>query len=598
MWYRPKALRRSSQQLGRGSHFLHCVLNVSMVDECTESNQVLFLGLTLISTSGYVDPHSNNLRRLASINLEDSENKRAVANLVYQGGCTEVAAQQGLWCLVSRAKASAPKSHSATCPRLGLHHWPPTRQAPGAAPCSAPRCGPDTSAQCRGQYRRPAPVPPTRYVRQGPRRGAACQAARQCQRQCRAPKAVPVSAPDASSAAPGNMLEKRILMRRTLVLHEPKWPCAVFRYGPCVLALCRQRVSEKCMSDGSSNNREVYEYGGSDAEYSSDSDGESTQDVNSKDGSTQNVRGDPQGIDGFAIIDIRSSIKTAERLKRFLHPFSMDPSNLRFKEVSSGLYSRIEFAKNQPTTNRSYKNLLRKVDTYLSREALFGEGPSGTSTTHISGSSSHVSDSSLAQLPSIDTSAQTLKGSSSSISVFVSPELSYFAKCSTKILSPETINEMEAISSDMQASLLTTLGAKAAMAQLRSEVIDLRREVMEQRVTISEFEERARRSDADSKLKEDTIQNLQNSLSKSESRIKELESDIIESEETNKKKIKDLEDTMIQLEEKSAKALQELKSLKSSTNETIETKVEVPSEGAGIGDTPARGIDGVEDPAT
>ncbi|KAF3448147.1 hypothetical protein FNV43_RR08858 [Rhamnella rubrinervis] len=112
-------------------------------------------------------------------------------------------------------------------------------------------------------------------------------------------------------------------------------------------------------------------------------------------------------------------------------------SNLRFKEVSSRLYSRIEFAKNQPTANRSYKNLLRKVDTYFSREALFGEGekrgndgsegsqskeskssglslppltpsslpsesltptgPSSTFTTHISSFSSHVSDSSPAQ---------------------------------------------------------------------------------------------------------------------------------------------------------------------------------------------------------
>ncbi|KAF3433795.1 hypothetical protein FNV43_RR24898 [Rhamnella rubrinervis] len=563
-------------------------------------------------------------------------------------------------------------------------------------------------------------------------------------------------------------------MRRTLVLHEPKWPCTVFWYAPCVLALLMPLA---CMSDGSSSNKEVYEYGGSDAEYSSDSD----------------------GIDGFAIIDNMSSIKIAEQLKRFLHLFSMDPSvtfrvadrdddtsrpkareavfltaffdyglrlpllpvfreilhkwglaprqltpnswrslvccyilwkelgmsltaeefmymyhlkkdpkrsNLRFKEVSSGLYSRIEFAKNQPTINRSYKNLLRKVDTYFSREALFGEGnlthptmtmegmkkklsemrksgvgekrvndgsegsqskkskslglslppltpsslpsgsltptgPSGTSKTHIIGSSLHVSDSSPAQVPdpstgsgysigppsgssfgsptrlsgscssippaqllSTDTLAQTLEGSSSSISMSVPLELSYFAKCSTKILSPAAINEMEAISSDVQASLLTTLGVK--------------------RVTISELEERARCSDVDSKLKEDTIQKLQDNLSKSESRIKELESDVIESEETNKKKIKDLENTMIQLEEKNAKALQELKSLKFSTDKTIETEVaqqlnaclsqiehrypaldlswvyevEVLLGGTGTGDTHAGGIDGVEDPAT
>ncbi|KAF3445158.1 hypothetical protein FNV43_RR14851 [Rhamnella rubrinervis] len=216
--------------------------------------------------------------------------------------------------------------------------------------------------------------------------------------------------------------------------------------------------------------------------------------------------------------------------------------------------------------------------------------------------------------------------------LFIPPELSYFAKCSTKILSPAAINEMETISSDVQASLLATLGVKmgylalrqqATMAQLRSEVIDLRRGVMDQRVTISELEEKARRLDADSKLKEDTIQKLQDGLSRSETRIKELESDVIESEETNKKKIKDLEETMVQLEEKSAKALQELNSLKSSTDETIETEVtqqlnaclsqiehrypnldlswvyevEAPSGGTGTGDTSVGGIDGAEDPA-
>ncbi|KAF3436643.1 hypothetical protein FNV43_RR19389 [Rhamnella rubrinervis] len=41
----------------------------------------------------------------------------------------------------------------------------------------------------------------------------------------------------------------------------------------------------------------------------------------------------------------------------------------------------------------------------------------------------------------------------------------------------------------------------------------------------------------------------------------------------NKKKVKELEDTMVQLEEKSANAIKKLESLKSSTDETIETKV-------------------------
>ncbi|KAF3457350.1 hypothetical protein FNV43_RR02007 [Rhamnella rubrinervis] len=142
--------------------------------------------------------------------------------------------------------------------------------------------------------------------------------------------------------------------------------------------------------------------------------------------------------------------------------------------------------------------------------------PSGTSTSHIS-----------------DIPVQTLEGSSSSTSMSIPPKLSYFAKCSTKILSLAAINKMEIISSDEQA-LLTTLGVKkymalrqqATMAQLRSEVIDLRRGVMDQRVTISELKEKGRRTDVENRLKEDTLQKLQDSLSKSNARIKELEAKI------------------------------------------------------------------------
>ncbi|KAF3434821.1 hypothetical protein FNV43_RR21908 [Rhamnella rubrinervis] len=247
----------------------------------------------------------------------------------------------------------------------------------------------------------------------------------------------------------------------------------------------------------------------------------------------------------------------------------------------------------------------------LPSRSLTPTGSSSTPTPYISGSSRlPVSGYSYSVRPPSDASAQTLEGSSSSISVSVPPELSYFAKCSTKILSPAAINEMETISSDVQASLLTTLGVKmgylalrqqATMAQLRLEVIDLRRGVMDQRVTISELEEKARCLDADSKLKEDTIQKLQDSLSKSETRIKELESGVIESEETNKKKIKDLEETMVQLEEKSVKALQELNSLNQIEHRYPDLdlswvyEVEAPS--GGTGDTPAGGIDGAEDPA-
>ncbi|KAF3448148.1 hypothetical protein FNV43_RR08859 [Rhamnella rubrinervis] len=77
------------------------------------------------------------------------------------------------------------------------------------------------------------------------------------------------------------------------------------------------------MSDDSSTDREVYEYGGSDVEYSDDTD-EPSQDVNSEDDSIQNIRDDPQGVERFAITDIRSFVKTTKRLRRLLLPFGMD----------------------------------------------------------------------------------------------------------------------------------------------------------------------------------------------------------------------------------------------------------------------------------
>ncbi|KAF3452062.1 hypothetical protein FNV43_RR08158 [Rhamnella rubrinervis] len=349
------------------------------------------------------------------------------------------------------------------------------------------------------------------------------------------------------------------------------------------------------------------------------SDGEPSQDANSEDGSAQNIMEDTQGIEGFAITDIRSSIKTTDRLRRLLLPFGIDPnvtfrvpdrdddpsrpkageavfhiaffeyglrlpllpvfreilhrwglapgqltpnswrslvccyilwkelgmtltakefmymyhlkkdpkrgrfrssgwyyassrkgkrhcgdhnsnkaegwkSNLRFKEVSSGLFSRIEFAKNQPAADRSYKKLLEKVSVYFSRGALFGEGNSTRPTMTMEGmkkklnemrkngvgekrgndgsegsqskkskrrfliqSPTRLQGSSSPALPSayLLQMLQTTRGSSSS-SRSALPKLSYFAKCSTKILSPR-LNEMETISS-MQASLLATLG--------------------------------------------------------------------------------------------------------------------------------------------
>ncbi|KAF3445882.1 hypothetical protein FNV43_RR11059 [Rhamnella rubrinervis] len=81
------------------------------------------------------------------------------------------------------------------------------------------------------------------------------------------------------------------------------------------------------MSDSLSSDREIYEYEGNGTEYSDDTNvGEFTQNMNSEDCSTQSIRGDPQGIKVFVITDIRSSIKTTERPRRFLLPFGMNPN--------------------------------------------------------------------------------------------------------------------------------------------------------------------------------------------------------------------------------------------------------------------------------
>ncbi|KAF3438246.1 hypothetical protein FNV43_RR21007 [Rhamnella rubrinervis] len=146
----------------------------------------------------------------------------------------------------------------------------------------------------------------------------------------------------------------------------------------------------------------------------SDSSFNDKEDVNSEDDSTQVKKGDPMGIEGFVITNIKSSIKITKRLRNFLLPLDIDPSvafrvpqrdddpsiskarettfhtaffeyglrllllpvfreilykwgltpvqltsnSWRSMEVSWGLHSRIEFGKNQPTANRSYKNLL------------------------------------------------------------------------------------------------------------------------------------------------------------------------------------------------------------------------------------------------
>ncbi|KAF3440842.1 hypothetical protein FNV43_RR19128 [Rhamnella rubrinervis] len=87
-----------------------------------------------------------------------------------------------------------------------------------------------------------------------------------------------------------------------------------------------------------------------------------------------------------------------------------------------------------------------------------------------------------------------------------------------------------------------------------------------------ELKEKVRYVDTEVKLKDETIQKLQDTLSTSKARIKELKVDVIKSEEVNKKNVKKLKGIMTQLEEKSVKAIQELESLKYLTNKTVETE--------------------------
>ncbi|KAF3450323.1 hypothetical protein FNV43_RR06403 [Rhamnella rubrinervis] len=254
-----------------------------------------------------------------------------------------------------------------------------------------------------------------------------------------------------------------------------------------------------------------HEYGG--RVFDNTGDGEPSRGSNSEDGSAQNIREDTQGIEGFAITDIRSSIKTTDRLRRLLLPFGMtltaeefmymyhlkkDPKRGRFRSSGWKLNSaHHDYGRDEEEIERDEEEWGREKGNDGSKFVLFLPptfclpDPRGFFFLYL-----------------------------------VFSEVILFRQVFHKDTSP-AINEMETISSDVQASLLATLGVK--------------------------LEDKARRLDADCKLKEDTIQKLQDGLSKSETRIKELESDIIESEETNKKKIKDLEETMVQLEEKSAK---------------------------------------------
>ncbi|KAF3451204.1 hypothetical protein FNV43_RR07297 [Rhamnella rubrinervis] len=79
------------------------------------------------------------------------------------------------------------------------------------------------------------------------------------------------------------------------------------------------------ISDNLSSDREVYEYGGNEVEYSGDTnDGGSIQDASGEDDSSQIIRGNPQDVEGFAITEVKSSFKTAEHLRKLLLPFDMN----------------------------------------------------------------------------------------------------------------------------------------------------------------------------------------------------------------------------------------------------------------------------------
>ncbi|KAF3433379.1 hypothetical protein FNV43_RR24481 [Rhamnella rubrinervis] len=291
------------------------------------------------------------------------------------------------------------------------------------------------------------------------------------------------------------------------------------------------------MSNNSSSDREIYEDGGNEVKYLGD-----TSDY----GSTPDTSG-----------------------------------NLHLKEVSLGLRSHIEFAKNQPEATKNYKNLLLpdKIVTYFSHETLLSEGPSTQLNITTEGMKKKLNK-------MRKSGAGEKKGSDK----FESPQSKRNKPFETPLapLTPSTLSSrLSNLTSESPSRNLNRPFASNSSFGLPALLPD-------QRAILSEFEKKVKLMDNEVKLKEGTIHKLQDSLSKSKVKIKELESDVRELEEMNKKMIKDLEDTMMQLEKKSVRVLQELESLKSSTNETIE--VETPSRCVGIRDTPARDISGAEDP--
>ncbi|KAF3455436.1 hypothetical protein FNV43_RR00063 [Rhamnella rubrinervis] len=224
------------------------------------------------------------------------------------------------------------------------------------------------------------------------------------------------------------------------------------------------------------------------------------------------------------------------------------------EEVSSGLRSRIEFAKNQPEANRNYKNLLLpgKIAFYFSRETLFNGGHLIQPNMTTEGMKNKLSE--MRKSGAGENRGNDRSGSSQStyFCLFAFPTSTIYQSYGKNI--PFGSPQRNRNPSNGHVGYMG-LRQQAYMTQTHFEINDLRQRTTDQKATLSEFEKKAMLMDNEVKLNEETIQKLQDSLSKSKARMKELESDVIESKE------------------KSTRALQGLESLKSSTDETIKIEV-------------------------